>query len=133
MQRDVPAGFVVAMYGGIRISLEEGDKKEWRLKPNLICLDDHMCVDVPLEYSDLSVYKATTGHKANHHWNFNAAYKMYYNHPIFGRIRCIRSIRPIKKDEEVTVNYGYIKEDCPPWYLNFMEGHWDKINPLPNK
>jgi hypothetical protein len=124
VNRDLPAGFIVAMYGGIRISLEQGEAIPWDQRPNLICLDDDMCVDVPLSHSDLSIYRATTGHKANHHWDYNAEYQMYFNHPIFGKIRCIQTIVPIKKDEEVFVDYCYQKTDCPTWYQSFMEGHW---------
>jgi len=123
--RDIPADFVVCLYNGIRITLEDGEKKDWELKPNLICLNDGMCVDVPVELSDMKVFQNTIGHKANHHWDNNAEYALYWGHPIFGKIRCIRTLRPIKKDEEIFVNYSY-EEEGPGWYLEFMKGRLQK-------
>lgn len=44
-------------------------------------------------------------------------------HPRFGPIKCIRTIRAIQKDEELTVAYGYDHEpsgksgpEAPDWY-----------------
>lgn len=44
-------------------------------------------------------------------------------HPRFGQIKCIRTIRAVQKDEELTVAYGYDHEpsgksgpEAPDWY-----------------
>jgi histone-lysine N-methyltransferase SETD7 len=65
-------------------------------------------------------YCATLGHKANHREDNNAVYGRYY-HPRFGAIKCIRSIRPIAKDEEICVDYGYKKNTGPTWYREYKK------------
>lgn len=44
-------------------------------------------------------------------------------HPRFGPIKCIRTLRAVQKDEELTVAYGYDHEsagengpEAPDWY-----------------
>ncbi len=53
-------------------------------------------------------------HKANHSFEPNAKF-VRYEHPRFGLIPCVTSIKPIKIDDEVTVSYDYALEDAPPW------------------
>lgn len=50
-------------------------------------------------------------------------YLSRYVHPRFGQIKCIRTIRAVEKDEELTVAYGYDHEpsgksgpEAPEWY-----------------
>ena len=47
----------------------------------------------------------------------------WMKHPRFGATRCVRSIRPIQKGEEILVDYGYNTTDnyCPR-YKNFSIG-----------
>ncbi|KAL6041580.1 Histone-lysine N-methyltransferase setd7 [Balamuthia mandrillaris] len=48
--------------------------------------------------------------------NHNSVYHPYYHHPRFGKIKCLKSIRNIRKGEEIYVDYTYDEEDCPPWF-----------------
>jgi len=116
-KEDLPANFVCSFYNGIRISLKNANKKTWRANANNISLNNGTCVDIPPEYNDCQkVYCATLGHKANHHPKNNAMYDTYYNHPRFGKIKCIRTLVDVKKDDEIFVDYGYKKGTGPLWY-----------------
>lgn len=49
-------------------------------------------------------------------------------HPRFGPIKCIRTLRPVQKDEELLVAYGYNHEsaggngpEAPDWYKQDLE------------
>lgn len=51
-----------------------------------------------------------------------------YVHPRFGNIKCIRTLRAVQKDEELTVAYGYDHEptgkngpEAPDWYKRELE------------
>ena len=51
-----------------------------------------------------------------------------FDHPRFGKIKCIRTIRPVKAGEELTVEYGYDHNglgpnnpDAPQWYKDQYE------------
>lgn len=114
---DLPAGFVCAFYNGIRVPLKITNKRTWRENANNISLNNGMCIDVPADLSDLNVYCATTGHKCNHHPTLqNAAYDTFYSHPVFGKIKCIRTTRAVSQDEEIFVGYGYKPGQGPLWY-----------------
>ena len=45
------------------------------------------------------------------------------DHPRFGLICAIASIRDIEKDEEVLVNYGLPMADAPLWYKELWVDH----------
>lgn len=113
---DIPEDTVCSFYNGIRVSLKQTNKQTWRENANNISLNNGTCIDIPPEWNETSVYCATLGHKANHHPNNNAMYDTFYNHPRFGKIKCIRTIRDVKKDEEIFVDYGYKKGNGPQWY-----------------
>ena len=51
-----------------------------------------------------------------------------FDHPRFGKIKCIRTIRRVKAGEELTVEYGYdhnglgpSNPDAPQWYKDQYE------------
>ena len=74
---------------------------------------------VPRGLATTSAYRATLGHKANHSFSGqeNAKYDHVFDHPRFGHIKAIRTLRRVERGEEITVNYGYGGEDgVPPWY-----------------
>ncbi|KNC72378.1 hypothetical protein SARC_15066 [Sphaeroforma arctica JP610] len=85
------------------------------LNNNTITLNEDVVIDVPLPYDSLTHYRNTLGHKANHSTRPNAKYDVFF-HPVFGDIKCIRSIQDVKEGEEVVVDYGYSHETVPDWY-----------------
>lgn len=45
-------------------------------------------------------------------------------HPRWGSIVCVASIKPIKTGQEIFTNYGYLKNEPPddvPWYFEMKE------------
>ena len=58
-----------------------------------------------------------------------------YDHPRFGKIKCIRTIMPVKAGEELTVEYGYDHNglgpnnpDAPWWYRTQYEQYLKQVN-----
>eukprot|EP00112_Aurelia_sp_Birch-Aquarium-sp1_P009408 Seg2069.1 transcript_id=Seg2069.1/GoldUCD/mRNA.D3Y31 product="Histone-lysine N-methyltransferase SETD7" protein_id=Seg2069.1/GoldUCD/D3Y31 len=118
---------VMAFYNGVRLDHKLVDARDWTFNSNTISLDDNTVIDVPEEFSNTSDYCASLGHKANHSFDPNAKYDLF-DHPRFGRIKCIRTIRPVKGGEELTVEYGYDHNglgpnnpDAPQWYKDQYE------------
>lgn len=114
---------VMSFYNGIRISHEEVDTRDWSLNGNTISLDEDCVIDVPAQFVPTQSYQASLGHKANHSFTPNCKYDIF-DHPRFGSIKCIRTIKPVQKDEELTVFYGYEHQgdeegdkQAPEWYL----------------
>jgi len=94
------------------------DARSWKLNNNTISLDEETVIDVPPKFSTTKTYCASLGHKANHSVENNAVYDICW-HPRFGKIKCIRTIRDVQEDEEVTVLYGYTNT-APKWYKLYM-------------
>ncbi|XP_028599817.2 histone-lysine N-methyltransferase SETD7 [Podarcis muralis] len=116
------AGTVMSFYNGVRITHQEVDGRDWALNGNTISLDDETVIDVPEPYNHAAKYCASLGHKANHSFTPNSVYDSFV-HPRFGLIKCIRTIRAVEKDEELTVAYGYDHNpigqngpEAPSWY-----------------
>lgn len=119
---DLPAMCVVSWYNGIKQADAVTERKPWRDNSNTIALDEEkgVDIDVPPEFSTLPTYAASLGHKANHSFDTqkrNAKYD-HAQHPRFDHIKCIRTLRPVKKDEELLVDYGYVKHpnSGPDWW-----------------
>ncbi|KAI4879319.1 hypothetical protein NFI96_022624 [Prochilodus magdalenae] len=119
---DTDADTVMAFYNGVRITHTEVDGRDWSLNGNTISLDEDTVIDVPEPFNLTENYCASLGHKANHSFTPNCKYDPFV-HPRFGPIKCIRTIRKIQKDEELTVAYGYDHEpsgksgpEAPDWY-----------------
>ncbi len=82
-------------------------------------------MDLPLEYGDTKKYNATLGHKINHSFKPNCRWDVI-NHPVFGRIPRIVSLRTIPCGEELTCHYMIDMEDAGSsghlsWYLKQWE------------
>ena len=99
------------------------------MNDNTISLDENIVIDVPVKYADLSVYCATLGHKANHSFQPNCKYSPF-EHPYFGKIKCICTIRKVQANDELTVAYGYDHNglgknnaDAPLWYKEALRQH----------
>nr|XP_058923536.1 histone-lysine N-methyltransferase SETD7 isoform X4 [Kogia breviceps] len=98
------------------------DSRDWALNGNTLSLDEETVIDVPEPYNRVSKYCASLGHKANHSFTPNCIYDMFV-HPRFGPIKCIRTLRAVEADEELTVAYGYDHSppgksgpEAPEWY-----------------
>ncbi|OBS81009.1 hypothetical protein A6R68_20782, partial [Neotoma lepida] len=114
-----------ALYGNW--SAEKGqplgvDSRDWALNGNTLSLDEETVIDVPEPYNHVSKYCASLGHKANHSFTPNCVYDMFV-HPRFGPIKCIRTLRAVEAEEELTVAYGYDHSppgksgpEAPEWY-----------------
>ncbi|EFA77773.1 histone-lysine N-methyltransferase [Heterostelium album PN500] len=114
---DIPADRLVSYYNGLRIDPKLADDRDWSFNSNTMYLDKETYIDIPPEWSSTSKYCASLGHKANHSKNNNTVYRPCY-HPRFGDIKCIRSIKPIAKDQEILVDYDYEEKDKPQWYID---------------
>jgi len=121
------AGEVMSFYNGIRIKHQEVDARDWKYNDNTISLDDEIVIDVPEPWCHTQHYRASLGHKANHSFDPNCKYDRF-DHPRFGKIKCIRTIRAVKSGEELTVAYGYdhnkLETDAPDWYKEELK-HWN--------
>ncbi|XP_054453978.1 histone-lysine N-methyltransferase SETD7 isoform X1 [Anoplopoma fimbria] len=119
---DADADTVMAFYNGVRITHSEVDSRDWALNGNTISLDEDTVIDVPRPFDQTERYCASLGHKANHSFKPNCKYDPFV-HPRFGPIKCVRTLRAVQKDEELTVAYGYDHQtpgnndpEAPDWY-----------------
>ncbi|KAM6953671.1 histone-lysine N-methyltransferase SETD7 [Aplochiton taeniatus] len=119
---DTEPNTVVAFYNGVRITHSEVDSRDWLLNGNTISLDEDTVIDVPQPFDQLDRYCASLGHKGNHSFLPNCKYDPYI-HPRFGPLKCIRTLRAVQRNEELTVAYGYDHEssekngpEAPDWY-----------------
>lgn len=108
------------------------NNREWHLNDNTISLDENTVIDVPSNYSSLTRYCASLGHKANHSFEPNCKYSLF-QHPYFGKIKCICTIKCVQTNEELTVAYGYDhnglgwnQADAPQWYKDGLTKHKSK-------
>ena len=125
--RDVPAsGTVVAFYNGLRMK-DDGDEDEaWDVCDYRVFVDleSEERIDMPSEYRGWSRYRTTSGHKVNHSFvAANCEFGTFF-HPRFGRVPCIKTMKPaLKKGTELLCYYHYALSDCPQWYSDL----WDKM------
>ena len=113
---DLPANFLAVYYNGCLISHEEVDSRSWRYNSNCISLDANFVLDVPNAYASDKQYCATTGHKVNSVTGDNKPNCEYVHafHPFYGNIKAVRTLVPIKKDQELFTSYAYVNERRPP-------------------
>ncbi|XP_004073641.1 histone-lysine N-methyltransferase SETD7 [Oryzias latipes] len=126
-KKDSEPGTVMAFYNGVRITHSEVDSRDWALNGNTISLDEDTVIDVPKPFDQTERYCASLGHKANHSFTPNCKYDPFV-HPRFGQIKCIRTLRAVQKEEELTVAYGYDHKptgqndpEAPDWYKQELE------------
>ena len=89
-------------------------------------------MDIPKEMATIEKYNATLAHKVSGHltilrqkqWtkNFQIQHSFTPNcemddfeHPRFGDIKCVASLKPIKAGEELTIHYAYELNTAPVW------------------
>ncbi|XP_040572006.1 histone-lysine N-methyltransferase SETD7 [Lepeophtheirus salmonis] len=122
-KRNIPAHSLIVYYSGTWKETRgmpnnmTRDDLESYLK-NLIKFNSTHHIDVDVENSDIKVYRATLGHKVNHHFVGVNAKFCKVKHPVYGTIRCLESIKPIWRHDEILVNYSYDIQDpfTPRWY-----------------
>jgi histone-lysine N-methyltransferase SETD7 len=145
--RDLPSNTVVTWYSGTRDKGYKAERRKWSENSNTISLIDDdpnapdVDIDVAEEWSHTARYCASLAHKCNHSFDplhQNAKYDMAL-HPRFGLIKSIRTLRPVSKDEELFVDYGYsLKIDPktgdvkgssgPEWYRKAYAQHQETRN-----
>ncbi len=72
-------------------------------------------VDVPLACTDASRYRASLAHKANHSFRPNCRY-VATEHPRFGRVPALETLREVEPGEELFSHYKYDMALAPNWY-----------------
>ena len=110
---DIDVDTVVSFYNGIRYDIHDPNSKED--SSYKINFDDNTDLDLPKDLAlDINLYRATLGHKVCHSFTPNCEFDNF-DHPRFGKIKCIVACRPILKDEELTVDYEYDLAVAPSW------------------
>ncbi|KAG7517280.1 histone-lysine N-methyltransferase SETD7 isoform X1 [Solea senegalensis] len=132
---DADADTVVSFYNGVRITHSEVDSRDWSLNGNTISVDEDTVIDVPPPFDQMDRYCASLAHKANHSFSPNCKFEPYV-HPRFGLIKCIRTLRAVQKEEELTVSYGYDHgllgkngPEAPDWYKQELEAFQQRKTP----
>ncbi len=64
---------------------------------------------------DLNKYRATLAHKINHSFNHNCRFEVVH-HARFGLIPAVRTVQPVKKDDELLCHYNMPYDMSAPWY-----------------
>lgn len=109
---DIEANTVVSFYNGTRFTADDpASREDSNYK---ITFDDELDLDIPEEMTKTNKYKASLGHKVCHSFTPNCEFDNF-DHPRFGPIKCIATVRPILRDEELTINYDYVLSVAPAW------------------
>ena len=119
-------GDIVSYYGGERLFLKDivfpnmTAEESALATAYVLILENNMRglrVDVKGKYRNITEYRTTLGHKANHKFkNHNTVYQIGVNHPVLGNIGCLMAVTEIDPGEEIFVNYNYNLEAAVPWY-----------------
>ncbi|TRY75439.1 hypothetical protein TCAL_09504 [Tigriopus californicus] len=125
-------GATVAFYNGIRV--RPNDTPPFQSRDYEIYVDwnkpgsksDYM--DLPPEFISIENYRASLGHKINHSFAPNCAWDVV-EHPVFGRIPRIVTLRDIEPNEELTCHYKIDMEEAVlrdnlAWYV----AQWGKLS-----
>jgi hypothetical protein len=137
MLRDAPARRVVNLYSGIfynspeqveifhancrdNVSLSDDQRRECN-KYGLSLGHFDCLIEIPPELDLPGIFHPTMGPKVNHHFRANNSIYDDFEHPRWGLIRSVRTIRPVKAGEELFTFYFYKKEwlfpNDFPWYF----------------
>ena len=117
-RRDVPAGAIVAYYNGLRVRPGDAyDAKEanYQIYVDWLDTDNSPYVDIPIAAIEFSAYRASLAHKANHSFVPNCKY-VAMAHPRFGRIPCLKTLKPVARGQELFAHYKYDMALAPTWY-----------------
>ena len=114
---DLDKNEIISFYNGLHIKHEIINNRLWCKNSNALTINCEFCVDIPNNLVGINKYCASLAHFANHNWlKQNCKYDTYYS-PRFGDIKCLRTIKKIKKNTEIFVDYDY-KNEWPQWYHN---------------
>jgi len=131
VRHDVPANTTICFYNGIRV--KPGEKAPYENGGYQIFVDwnkksaitsDYM--DIPPDYVSVKRYKASIGHKINHSFDPNCRWGVI-EHPTFGRVPRVVTIKNLKADEELSCHYmidmgAAAAEDAKcSWYVELWE------------
>ena len=92
------------------------DQKKWKHWPYKIALDDYWHLDIPEDSRSTDKYCATLGHKICHSFDPNCDFENF-EHPRFGPILCVVTLKPVAEGEELFACYEYDLKVAPSWYV----------------
>jgi len=115
---DIPSGLIVSYYNGLNIQSGEQytpDNCNYQIYVDWANTDGSPYVDIPMQCIDYDHYRASLAHKANHSFNPNCKF-IAVDHPRFGRIPALKTIKAVKKGDELFSHYKYDTALAPTWY-----------------
>ena len=119
VREDVEEGAILSFYNGVRLAKEEAEEpsEAWEDDAYKILdqTEEENVLDIPERFRGLDTYCASLAHKTNHSFRPGARFCLF-DHPRFGDIPAIKSLRPLTAGTEVLVNYQYSFDSAPPWY-----------------
>ncbi len=121
--RELPEGRVVSFYNGVCVRPGESystDNLDYQIYVDWTDTDRSAFMDVPRACADVSSYRASLAHKANHSFRPNCCY-VAVDHPRFGRIPALKTLRLVSRDEELFAHYKYDMALAPEWYQRAWE------------
>jgi len=117
-QRDIPKNTVISYYNGVRVLPGESytsSSYSYQIYVDWVNTDDSPFIDIPAGCVDIANYLASLAHKANHSFNPNCRF-VASDHPRFGRVPSLQTIKDVKKGEELMSHYKYDTALAPTWY-----------------
>ena len=125
-QVKLPPNTLAAVFNGYKVPLGGGhdpaegldtaEERYERLAYNIhMPEDEHFFLDFPPNKADLTIYRASLGHKVNHSFLPNCKFGVMW-HPRWGRVRTVVTTVEVDQGAELLVDYGYDLLRCPDWY-----------------
>jgi len=114
-KKDIDKKETVALYNGIKFKSSTYAAEHMPHSDYRIRLNGDLDMDIPKGFHLTTQYSATLAHKANHSFTPNCEWTLF-EHPRFGLIRALTSVKPIARGEEILVNYMMTLAKSPDWY-----------------
>ena len=125
-RRKFSPGDLVSYYGGERVFLKDivypnmtAEEVATAMMYTLVLGEnmEELLVDVSQKNANITEYRTTLGHKANHMFQgHNTVYQKGIDHPVLGRIGCIMAIQDIEPGQEIFTHYNYNPHTALLWY-----------------
>jgi len=135
---------VVAFYNGVRSQeedyVDDGSEDDEESEDDQVLCDKYRYrlklsakeqLDVPKEMASIDKYNATLAHKIQHSFTPNCEMDDF-EHPRFGDIKCVATLRPVKAGEELTIHYQYQLNTAPIWYKKQWARHQKRERRMPD-